>query len=213
MITPSSPRQFSGNQRPQLRDGEEMERPAEPDAPESDSTITPTSTDAEAGTDEQSLSAELAERTADLQRVKAEFDNYRKRTQRERLAIGERARADVLRTLLPVLDIIDDARAHDDTAAAFDTVPSGLQERLAAFGVRRFGTEGDPFDPARHEALAMTASDGLEHPICTRTLQPGHLLGEILLRPARVEVGQSASGSHRHRARSRTLTKRPGPRL
>ncbi|MFJ9847360.1 nucleotide exchange factor GrpE [Kitasatospora sp. NPDC101155] len=93
----------------------------------------------------------MAERTQDLQRVKAEYDNFRRRVQRERLAIHASAVAEVLRMLLPILDTIDRARAHEDTAAAFDTVARSIEDQLAALGVQQFGTEGEPFDPPTHQ--------------------------------------------------------------
>ncbi|WP_037782839.1 nucleotide exchange factor GrpE [Kitasatospora purpeofusca] len=161
---------------------------------------TSTPDQAPTGAGGESLRATLAERTRDLQRVKAEYDNYRRRVQRERLAIREGVMAEVLRTLLPVLDTIDRARTHQDTAAAFDTVAASLQNQLAALGLQQFGTEGEPFDPTLHEALSSTESDRADHPTCTHILRPGYRLGEILLRPAQVAVeqphpDQQASGS------------------
>ncbi|MFE5581595.1 nucleotide exchange factor GrpE [Kitasatospora sp. NPDC056531] len=143
-----------------------------------------------AGADGESLRAALAERTQDLQRVKAEYDNFRRRVQRERLAIHASAVAEVLRSLLPILDTIDRARAHEDTAAAFDTVARSLEEQLAALGVQQFGTEGEPFDPTLHEAVTSTESDRVDRPTCTQILRTGYRLGEVLLRPAQVAVEQ-----------------------
>ncbi|MGA5823738.1 nucleotide exchange factor GrpE [Kitasatospora sp. NPDC094028] len=138
----------------------------------------------------EALRAALAERTQDLQRVKAEYDNYRRRVQRERLAIGEAAVAEAVRTLLPVLDTIDQARAHDDAAAGFEAVANRLQIQLASLGLETLGTEGEPFDPECHEALTSTESDHVDHPTCTHILRSGYRLGEILLRPAQVAVEQ-----------------------
>ncbi|MER6398582.1 nucleotide exchange factor GrpE [Kitasatospora sp. NPDC001603] len=141
----------------------------------------------------ESLRATLAERTTDLQRVKAEYDNFRRRVQRERLAIHTSAVAEVLRTLLPILDTIDRARAHQDTAAAFDTVARSLEEQLAALGVQQVGTAGEAFDPTLHEAVTSTESDQVDRPTCTQILRPGYRLGEVLLRPAQVAVEQPST--------------------
>jgi molecular chaperone GrpE len=144
-----------------------------------------------------SLETLLAERTSDLQRVKAEYDNYRRRVQHERARVCETARADLVRLLLPVLDTIEEARARADLAG-FEAAAHELHERLEAVGLSRFGAAGEPFDPARHEAVIATVSDEVDHPVCTQLLRPGYYLGDSLLRPADVAVAQppNASGGH-----------------
>ncbi|MBV7698243.1 nucleotide exchange factor GrpE [Streptomyces sp. TRM70350] len=135
-----------------------------------------------------STRAELAERTADLQRVKAEYDNYRKRVRRDRLAVREIAVANVLRGLLPVLDAVDRACAHEPMTPGLREITEALQEQTGALGLVAFGEVGDPFDPARHEALAHHVSPAWPRPTCTAVLRPGYRVGDQLLRPAGVEV-------------------------
>ncbi|WP_406724896.1 nucleotide exchange factor GrpE [Streptomyces sp. GD-15H] len=134
------------------------------------------------------LRAQLRERTADLQRVKSEYGNYRKRVSRDRHAVGEIAVANVLTGLLPVLDAIDQARKQGEVTGGFQRVAEVLEGELAALGLQSFGTAGDPFDPARHEAVSCTCSDRVERPTCTAILRPGYRVGDQLLRPAQAEV-------------------------
>ncbi|GEC07628.1 hypothetical protein SSP24_52830 [Streptomyces spinoverrucosus] len=135
-----------------------------------------------------STRAELAERTADLQRVKAEYDNYRKRVRRDRLAVREIAVANVLRGLLPVLDAVDRACAHETMTPGLREITEALEVQTGALGLVAFGEVGDPFDPARHEALAHHVSPSCPRPTCTAVLRPGYRVGDQLLRPACVEV-------------------------
>ncbi|MGW7817610.1 nucleotide exchange factor GrpE [Streptomyces puniciscabiei] len=129
----------------------------------------------------------VAERTADLQRVKAEYDNYRKRVRRDRLAVREIAVANVLKALLPVLDAVDRALAHEPLTPGLKDIADSLQEQLGSLGVTSFGEVGDPFDPACHDALAHHVSDR-DRLVCSAVLRPGYRLGDHLLRPAAVEV-------------------------
>ncbi|GGS86541.1 nucleotide exchange factor GrpE [Streptomyces chromofuscus] len=135
-----------------------------------------------------SVRAELAERTADLQRVKAEYDNYRKRVRRDRLAVREIAVANVLRGLLPVLDAVDRACGHEPMTPGLREISEALEAQTGALGLVGFGEVGDAFDPSRHEALAHHVSPSCTHPICTAILRPGYRVGDHLLRPACVEV-------------------------
>ncbi|MEW2624652.1 nucleotide exchange factor GrpE [Streptomyces sp. NPDC048106] len=130
----------------------------------------------------------LQERTADLQRVKAEYDNYRKRVRRDRMAVREIAAANILRTLLPVLDAVDRTCAHEPMTPGLADIAHTLDTRLGALGLESFGQEGDPFDPACHEALVHHVSPDATRPTCTRILRAGYRAGPHLLRPATVEV-------------------------
>ncbi|MFF7791202.1 nucleotide exchange factor GrpE [Streptomyces sp. NPDC007991] len=134
----------------------------------------------------------VEERTADLQRVKAEYDNYRKRVRRDRLAVREIAVANVLRALLPVLDAVDRACAHEPLTPGLEDIAGSLKEQLGSLGVTSFGEVGDPFDPACHHALAHHPSPGSDRLVCSAVLRPGYRLGENLLRPAHVEVAGPA---------------------
>jgi molecular chaperone GrpE len=130
----------------------------------------------------------LDERTADLQRVQAEFTNYRRRVERDRQAVAEQALASVLVGLLPVLDDIDRARSHGELDGGFKLVADGLETTLAKLGLQRYGDAGEPFDPTVHEALTHGHSADVTEPTCSEILQPGYRVGERILRPARVAV-------------------------
>ncbi|GLX17607.1 nucleotide exchange factor GrpE [Streptomyces sp. WAC07149] len=134
------------------------------------------------------VQAQLTERTADLQRLKAEYDNYRKRVQRDRLAIREIAVANVLGGLLPVLDAIDQAREHGDADPGLRAVAEVLETQLATLGLQEVGTPGERFDPACHQAISCQRSDKVDQPTCTAVLRPGYRVGQHLLRPAQVAV-------------------------
>jgi len=130
----------------------------------------------------------LDERTADLQRVQAEFTNYRRRVDRDRQAVAEQALASVLVGLLPVVDDIDRARAHGEVDGGFKLVADGLETTLAKLGLQRFGEAGEPFDPTVHEAMTHALSPEVTEPTCAEIYQPGYRVGDRILRPARVAV-------------------------
>ncbi|WP_295652707.1 nucleotide exchange factor GrpE [uncultured Dietzia sp.] len=133
------------------------------------------------------LQAQLDERTADLQRVSAEFANYRRRMDRERTAGIEAARAGLLSELLPVVDDLDRARDHGDlTDGPLKAFADKMVALLAGQGVEQFGEEGDPFDPNLHEAV-QDESDGGE-PVLGTVLRKGYRMGERTLRAAMVIV-------------------------
>lgn len=132
----------------------------------------------------------LAERTADLQRLKAEFDNYRKRVDRDRVAMAEQAIAGVLVHLLPVLDDVDRAREHGEVTGGFKSVADALDAALSKLGLERFGAVGDPFDPLVHEAVTHQHSDDVTEATCVGVMRPGYRLADRLLRPAMVAVAE-----------------------
>jgi molecular chaperone GrpE len=140
------------------------------------------------------LAAQLAERTADLQRVHAEYANYRKRVERDRLAVREQALANVLSSLLPVLDDIGRAREHGDLNGAFKSVGESLETIVAKLGLESFGEPGEPFDPLVHEALMHSYSPDVTEPTAVQILQPGYRVGERIIRPARVAVAEPSDG-------------------
>src|SRR5215469_5415878 len=141
------------------------------------------------------LAAKLAERTADLQRVQAEYANYRKRVDRDRLAVREQALANVLIALLPVLDDIGRAREHGELVGGFKSVAESLESAVTKLGLVSFGTEGEPFDPNVHEALTHSYSADVAEPTCVQILQPGYKVGERIVRPARVAVAEPEEGT------------------
>jgi len=140
------------------------------------------------GAELEALRTELDERTRDLQRVTAEYANYRKRVDRDRGAAAEQTTGAVLSALLPVLDDIDRAREHGDLVGPFATVAEALTASTGKFGLVAFGEEGDPFDPTRHEAVAHQTSPDVTEPTCVEVMRRGYTLGERLLRPALVAV-------------------------
>lgn len=137
----------------------------------------------------------LEERTRDLQRVSAEYANYRKRAERDRLAAGELAVGRTLAELLPVLDDLDRARAHGDLTGALKAVADKLEAVFAKLGLVAFGETGDPFDPVVHEAVLHDVSDDVTEPTCTTVMRKGYKHGERLLRPAMVGVTDPAAPS------------------
>ena len=136
------------------------------------------------------LRTELAERTADLQRVQAEYANYRKRVDRDREAVREFAVGDALFALLPVLDDIGRAREHGELEGGFRQVAEALDAAVTKLGLTRFGQPGDPFDPTQHEALMHSYSDEVTEPTAVQILQPGYSYAGRVVRPARVAVAE-----------------------
>jgi molecular chaperone GrpE len=136
------------------------------------------------------LTARLAERTADLQRLQAEYANYRKRVERDRMAVREQALANVLTELLPVLDDIGRAREHGELAGGFKSVAESLESAAVKLGLTSYGEDGEPFDPKLHEALMHSYSPDVAEPTAVRILQPGYKVGDRILRPARVAVAE-----------------------
>jgi molecular chaperone GrpE len=130
----------------------------------------------------------LAERTADLQRLQAEYVNYRRRVDRDREVVRETAVANVLSNLLPVLDDIGRARDHGELEGGFKSVGEALEQMVERLGLQRFGAAGEPFDPTVHEALTHAHSADVTEPTCTEVFQPGYRLGARIVRPARVAV-------------------------
>lgn len=134
-----------------------------------------------------------AERLHDLQRLNAEYVNYKKRVDRDRPLIQERAIADVLEAMLPVMDDIQGARDHGDlTGGPFAAIADKLEGTLGRFGFERFGAVGEAFDPEFHEALMHLPGAELPAGATTTTivqvLQPGYRAGNRVIRPARVAV-------------------------
>ncbi|MGX1881510.1 nucleotide exchange factor GrpE [Streptomyces sp. NPDC055287] len=145
---------------------------------------------------EEALGAELRERTADLQRLKAEYDNYRKRVRRDRLAVREIAVVNVLGRLLPVLDALTEATEQGEVTGGFERVAQALRSELEALGLQAFGTAGDAFDPFVHEAVSYSLTDEVERPTCTAILRPGYRVGDQLLRAAQAAVAEPPADPH-----------------
>jgi molecular chaperone GrpE len=137
---------------------------------------------------------QLAERTADLQRLQAEYANYRKRVDRDRATVREQAVAGALTELLPVLDAISQAREHGELSGGFKSVADTLQSAVGKLGLVSYGQRGDAFDPKIHEALSYTDSPDVAEDTCVEIYQPGYKVGERIMRPARVAVAAPATG-------------------
>ena len=134
---------------------------------------------------------EAAELKATLQRVKAEYDNYRKRSVRQEQAAAERGKAFTATQLLPVLDDLERARNHGDLESGpLKSVADKLTAALQTIGLVAFGVEGDPFDPSLHEAV-QHEGDGT-NPVIGTVMRQGYRFGEgPVLRHAMVGVVDS----------------------
>ncbi|MET7438610.1 nucleotide exchange factor GrpE [Streptomyces sp. NPDC004082] len=144
----------------------------------------------------------LTERTGDLQRLQAEFQNYRRRVERDRIAVKEIAVANLLTELLPVLDDIGRAREHGELVGGFKSVAESLETVAAKMGLQQFGKEGEPFDPTIHEALMHSYAPDVTETTCVAILQPGYRIGERTIRPARVAVAEPQPGAQTVKADS-----------
>ncbi len=136
------------------------------------------------------LTEALAERTADLQRLQAEYVNYKRRVDRDREASRELVIGSVLTELLGILDDVGRAREAGELEGAFKAVAESLERVTEKLGLAKYGEKGDAFDPRIHEALLHNYSDEVDGPTATMVMQPGYRLGERILRPARVAVSE-----------------------
>lgn len=139
---------------------------------------------------------QVLELTETLQRVQAEYANYRKRVERDRQLEAVRSTAAVLVQLLPLLDDVDRARQHGDLTGGFKGVGESLEALTAKLGLERFGEAGEAFDPNVHEAVMQAEPDPAQSvPTCAQVFQPGFQVGGLVLRPARVSVAEGGAPS------------------
>ena len=131
---------------------------------------------------------DIAVLTADLQRLQAEYLNYRKRVDRDRDLMRDLAIGGVLTELLPVLDDLDRARQHGELEGGFKAVAEQIERIVTRVGLERFGQAGEPFDPMVHEAISHATSTEVEQTTAVEIFQPGYRFKERVLRPARVAV-------------------------
>jgi molecular chaperone GrpE len=131
---------------------------------------------------------EVAVLTSDLQRVQAEYSNYRKRVDRDRITANEITTAVVLSELLPVLDDISRAEEHGELTGGFKAVADQLLAITTKLGLSQFSDVDVPFDPNIHEALMHATSPDVTETSVTQVLQPGYKFKERVIRPARVAV-------------------------
>ena len=134
----------------------------------------------------------VATLTNDLQRLQAEYANYRKRVERDRSVAHEMAIGAVLTELLALLDDVDRAESHGELTGGFKAVADQLNSITARIGLEKYGTEGEAFDPQIHEALMHDTSADVAVPTASKILQPGYRYKERILRPARVSVTDPA---------------------
>ena len=134
------------------------------------------------------LSSRLAERTEDLQRVTAEYANYRRRVDRDRQLVVDQAAERFATQLFPIVDDIERARDHGDLTGAFKVVADRVLGLLDGLGVEAFGVAGDAFDPALHEAVIHDTSAEVQVPTATTVLRQGFRRGDRVLRTAMVAV-------------------------
>lgn len=150
---------------------------------------------AEVDSDVVLIETQVAELTADLQRLSAEYANYRKRVERDREVVRDMAFAQVLGDLLPILDDIGRARAHDELSGGFKSVGEALEASVTRLGLERFGAVWDVFDPTIHEAIGQVEASaagevpaGVSGQVCAVVHQPGYRFKERIVRPALVSV-------------------------
>jgi molecular chaperone GrpE len=132
----------------------------------------------------------VSELTADLQRITAEYANYRKRVDRDRELIRDMSTSVALEQLIPILDDISRAREHGDLTGTFSTVADALSTVTKRLGLVEFGKVDEDFDPSIHEALSTMEDDSVQSQKVGTVAQVGYKVGERILRPARVVVKQ-----------------------
>jgi molecular chaperone GrpE len=138
---------------------------------------------------------DVAALTGDLQRLQAEYLNYKRRVDRDRELVKQNATFSVLSSLLPVLDDIDRAREHGEVEGGFKAVADSLERIVAGLGLEKFGQPGDEFDPNLHEALMHAHSPDVTTTTCQNIVHAGYRIGDRVVRPARVTVVDPEPGA------------------
>ena len=145
--------------------------------------------------DAAQLQQALTERTADLQRIQAEYVNYKRRVDRDRELVRENATYAALAPIVDVLDTIDRAREHGDLDQGLQAVADQLERVVANAGLVKYGEPGDAFDPRLHEALSHIGEDpDVEVTTCKVIAKAGYRIGERVVRAAQVLVVDPATG-------------------
>ncbi|QWZ10731.1 nucleotide exchange factor GrpE [Nocardioides panacis] len=149
----------------------------------------PVEAPAEPGSEELlAAQAKVGALTEDLQRLQAEYVNYKRRVDRDRELVKQNAVFAVLSSMLPVLDDLDRAREHGELEGGFKAVADSLERIVAAHGLVKFGAPGDEFDPRFHEALMHAHSADVTTTTCQNIVSAGYMIGERVVRPAKVTV-------------------------
>jgi molecular chaperone GrpE len=136
----------------------------------------------------EEMAARIKELTADLQRLQAEYVNYKRRVDRDRDLVLQNAKFSILSALLPVLDDVDRAREHEELSGGFKAVADSLERIVAGEGLVKFGASGDEFDPRIHEALMHSLSPHVVTTTCDKIVQAGYQIADRVVRPALVTV-------------------------
>jgi molecular chaperone GrpE len=136
----------------------------------------------------EEMATRIKELTTDLQRLQAEYVNYKRRVDRDRDLVLQNAKFTILSALLPVLDDVDRAREHEELTGGFKAVADSLERIVAGEGLHKFGAGGDAFDPRVHEALMHSVSPDVTAPTCDKIVQAGYEIGGRVVRPAMVTV-------------------------
>ena len=136
----------------------------------------------------QEIADPIVTLTADLQRLQAEYANYRKRVDRDRSVAAEFSIAAVLAELLPVLDDLDRAAEHGELIGGFKAVADRITATVERLGLTKFADAPVAFNPEIHEALTHEVSKDVSEPTASKILQPGYKFKERIIRPARVAV-------------------------
>ena len=150
----------------------------------------PSSDDVDTEEDElAAMKGSLADLTNDLQRLQAEYANYRKRVDRDRQLVAESAAYKALTPVIEVLDTIDRAKEHGELEGGFKAVADQLERVVASAGLVRFGEPGDAFDPTFHEALSHLGADAeVEVTTVKHVAKGGYRMGDRVVRAAQVLV-------------------------
>ena len=141
----------------------------------------------------EKIKQELENKNDLLLRTAAEYDNFRKRTERERATVAEYAKAGVIKELLPILDNIDRASVLEDKSGAdyikgIELIVKQLEELSSKLGIEEIAKAGDKFDPTCHEAVMHIQDEELEENVIAEVLQKGYKIGDTIIRPAMVKV-------------------------
>jgi len=161
-----------------------------PDASDASGDLDQNGDDADLAASDELILAQtaLAERTLDLQRIQAEFVNYKRRVERDRELVKQNATFAVLGSLLPILDDIDRAREHGELEGGFKAVADSLERTVTGLGLTKFGAKGDPFDPNVHEALMHGHSPDVTTTTVDVVAHAGYRIGDRVVRAAKVTV-------------------------
>nr|WP_231129460.1 nucleotide exchange factor GrpE [Bifidobacterium choloepi] len=137
---------------------------------------------------------EAAEYLEALQRERAEFINYRNRTQRDMDRARQQGIIDVLNAMLPALDDVDRIREHDgEMSDSFKAVAAKIDKTFEKFGVEKFGLKGEEFDPTKHDAILHKPDSDVDKPMVDTVVEAGYRIGDRVVRPARVVVASPQS--------------------